>query len=80
MGWPPLSADDEQKSIGLAHAALAVADDDAMVLARCGMVLLLLGEERDQAMRLFDRARDLNPNNVGVLSVAGIGHMLAGSL
>ena len=80
MGWPPLSADDGQKSLRLAHAALAAGGDDAMVLARCGIVLLQLGEEYDQAMRLFNRAVDLNPNDVGVLSLAGIGNAIAGSL
>ena len=75
MGWLPLGADDGPKSVRLAHAALAAGGDDAMVLARCGMVLLQLGEEHDQAMRLFNRALDLNPNNVGVLSLAGIGYM-----
>jgi tetratricopeptide (TPR) repeat protein len=43
-------------------------------------VLLRLGEEGDQAMRLFDRALEVNPNNVGVLSLAGIGNMIGGSL
>ena len=79
MGWLPLGADDGRKSVRLAHAALAVGGDDAMVLARCGIVLLQLGEEHDQAMRLFDRALDLNPNDAGVLSLAGIAHLLFGS-
>jgi TolB-like protein/Flp pilus assembly protein TadD len=80
MGWPPLGADDGQKSVRLARAALAAGGDDAMVMARCGIVLLQLGEEGDQAMRLFNRALDVNPNNVGVLALAGIGNMIAGSL
>lgn len=80
MGWPPLDADDGRTSVRLARAALAAGGDDAMVLARCGIVLLRLGEEGDQAMRLFDRALEVNPNNVGVLSLAGIGNMIGGSL
>ena len=79
MGWLPLGADDGRKSVRLAHAALAAGGDDAMVLARCGIVLLQLGEEHDQALRLFDRALDLNPNDAGVLSLAGIAHLLSGS-
>ena len=51
MGWLPLGADDWRKSVMLAHAALAAGGDDAMVLARCGIVLLQLGEEHDQALR-----------------------------
>ena len=45
MGWPPLSEDDAQKSLQLAHAALEVAEGDATVLARCGIVLQLMGRE-----------------------------------
>src|SRR4051794_13236702 len=51
-----------------------------MVLARCAIVLLRLGEELEQAMRLSDRAINLNPNDARVLSLAGIGHLLSGSV
>ena len=80
MGWPPVTADDRQKCLRLARAALAVAGDDAMVLARCGIVLLQVAHEHDQALRILKRALELNPNNVGVLNLVGVGHLFAGSL
>lgn len=80
MGFPPVTADDRQKSLQLAHAALDLAGDDAMVLARCGIVFLQVGRDYDRALRTLKRALDLNPNNVGVLNLVGIGHLLAGGL
>jgi tetratricopeptide (TPR) repeat protein len=80
MGWPPLSADDEQNSLRLAHAALAVAEGDATVLARCGMVLLIIGREYDQGLLTIKRAVDANPNNLTVIFLAGYSHLGSGSL
>ncbi len=79
MGWPPLGDDDEEKSLQLARAALAIGGDDAVVLARCAIVLMQVGREYDQALLIFEHAIELNPNDAVVLVLAGIGYMLGGS-
>jgi adenylate cyclase len=79
-GWPALSEDDAQKSLQLAHAALEVAEGDAIVLARCGIVLQLIGREYDRGLLTIKRAVEANPNNLTVISLAGIGHIIGGSL
>ena len=80
MGWPTVSADDRQRSLELARAALAVARDDATVLARCGMVMLQAGREYEQSRLTIQRAVEANPNNAMVLYYAGVGHLIGGSL
>jgi tetratricopeptide (TPR) repeat protein len=77
-GWPAHSADDAKKSLELAHAALSVAEGDAIILARCGMVLLLIGREYDRGLLTIKRAVEANPNNLMVLSIAGFGHIIGG--
>jgi tetratricopeptide (TPR) repeat protein len=66
MGWPQVTANDAEKALRLAHFALSVAGDDAVVLARCGIVLLQVGGEDEQALRVLNRAIEINPSNVGV--------------
>jgi adenylate cyclase len=78
MGWPAVSEDDTKKSLARARTALAVAEGDAIVLARCGMVLLDMGREYDQGLLTIKRAVEANPNNVMVLSLAGFGHIIGG--
>jgi len=80
MGWPQVTSNDAEKALRLARAALSVAGDDAVVLARCGIVLLKVGGEGEQGMRVLDRAIEVNLNNVGVQLLAGVGHNMAGSL
>jgi adenylate cyclase len=78
MGWPLLGPDDEQRSLQLARAALELAGGDAMVLARCAIVIMQVGNEYEQGLRIFKRALEVNPHNVFVLSIAGIGHLITG--
>jgi adenylate cyclase len=58
MATPEMRAD----AIAQANAALAGANDDAFVLARCGQVLAYLGLEYDRGASLVERAVALNPN------------------
>ena len=80
MGWPPLGVDDAAKSLRLARSALANGSDDAMVLARCGIVLMQVGREYDQALLILEHALELNPNDAGVLVLVGIGQLVGGSM
>ena len=80
MGWPAMTDDDEGKCLRLAREALAIGGDDPMVLARCGLVLLLVGHEYDRGLQILKRALAANPNDVLVLSHIGIANVLSGSL
>jgi TolB-like protein len=80
MGWPAMTDDDEGKCLRLAWEALAIGGDDPMVLARCGLVLLLVGHEYDRGLQILKRALAANPNDVLVLSHTGIANVLSGSL
>ena len=80
MGWPAMTDDDEGKCLRLAREALAIGGDDPMVLARCGLVLLLVGHEYDRGLQILKRALAANPNDVLVLSHTGIAKVLSGSL
>jgi TolB-like protein/Tfp pilus assembly protein PilF len=80
MGWPAMTDDDEGKCLRLAREALAIGGDDPMVLARCGLVLLLVGHEYDRGLQILKRALAANPNDVLVLSHTGIANVLSGRL
>jgi TolB-like protein/class 3 adenylate cyclase/Tfp pilus assembly protein PilF len=80
MGWPPLTADDRQRGVQLARAALAVGGDDPDVVAHCALVILALGREYDQGLEIVKRAVEANPNDAMVLTRAGICHLKGGSL
>jgi TolB-like protein/class 3 adenylate cyclase/tetratricopeptide (TPR) repeat protein len=80
MGWPAMTDDDEGKCLRLAREALAIGGDDPLVLARCGLVLLLVGREYDRGLQILKRALAANPNDVLVLSHAGLANVLSGSL
>ena len=80
MGWPAFSADDAKRSLQLARAALAVAEGDATVLARCGMALMLMGRDYELGLLTITQAVESNPNNLTAIFVAGYAHHIAGSL
>src|SRR6185295_17492870 len=79
MGWPALGPDDNAKCLRLARDALAIGGDDPNVLARCAIVLLLVGNEHDQSLQILKRALSANPNDVLVLSHAGLANATSGS-
>ncbi|MEX0851746.1 MAG: adenylate/guanylate cyclase domain-containing protein [Bauldia sp.] len=80
MGLPPLGANDEQRCLELARAALAIARDDALILAHCGVILQLVAHDYEQGLLTIKRAVEMNPNDVGCVFFAGVGHLKGGSL
>ena len=80
MGWEPASADDRGRALDLAHAALEITRDDALVLAYCGIVLQAIGRDYDQGLLVLRRALEVNPNNVFVMLHVAVGHMWGGEL
>jgi tetratricopeptide (TPR) repeat protein len=80
MGWPPVESADAQRAMELAGAAIALAPDDANILARCGAILALIGRDYDRGLRTALRGAELNPNDQMALFFAGLMHLRGGSL
>jgi TolB-like protein len=80
MGWPSIGPDDRQKCGDLARRGLEHAGGDAMMMAHCGMALLLGAKDYDWGMAVVLAAVDANPNNLLIVARAGIANLLCGSL
>lgn len=80
MGWTAHGPDDRTRCLDLAERGLAHAHGDARVMAHCAMSLLHLGQGRDRAMAILDRAISLNPNNALALLAAAVASLHIGSL
>lgn len=80
MTWPPLGADDGERCLALARAALEADKEDALVLAWSGLALQSIGREFDVGLEILKRAVDHNPNDVRVLFCAGVGHLWGGTI
>lgn len=80
MGWPPTESADAGRAIELAERAIALAPDDANILARCGGTLALVGRDYDRGLLTVLRGAELNPNDQMALFYAGLLHLRGGSL
>jgi tetratricopeptide (TPR) repeat protein len=80
MGWPAYRENDREEALDLARRALDRAGDDGAIIARCGMVILLVGRDFNRGVSLLERAVAINPNHEVVVMNAGIAHMIGGSL
>jgi tetratricopeptide (TPR) repeat protein len=80
MGWPSIGPDDRQKCADLARRGLEHAAGDAMLMAHCGMSLLLGAKDYDWGMAVVQAAVEANPNNLLIVARAGIANLICGSL
>jgi len=80
MGWPSLGPDDLQKCIELARRGLEHAAGDPTVIAHCGMSLLHTGHEYDWGMAVIHSAAEANPNDLLIVTAAGIANLHSGSI
>jgi adenylate cyclase len=80
MGWPPIGPDDRQTCADLARRGLEHAGGDAMLMAHCGMTLLLGARDYDWGMAVVQAAVEANPNNLLIVARAGIAHLFFGSI
>jgi len=80
MGWPPIGPDDRRKCAELARRGLEHAGGDAMLMALCGMALLLSAKDYDWGLAVVQAAVEANPNNLMIVVRAGIANLLCGSL
>ena len=80
MGWPAIGPDDRHTCGELARRGLEHAGGDAMLMAHCGLSLLLGAKDYDWGMAVVQAAVDANPNNLLIVARAGIANIICGSL
>lgn len=76
--WSEQPEEDRRRGIEMAHQALAVASDDADVLANAASVVAGLERDVDAAITLCDKAIALNPGSPIVWFMSGIIHLRIG--
>jgi adenylate cyclase len=76
--WSEQPDEDRRRGIEMAHQALAVASDDADVLANAASVVAGLERDVDAAITLCDKAIALNPGSPIVWFMSGIVHLRIG--
>lgn len=79
-GWVPLTEDIKAQCADLCHRALANANEDATVLALIGNAFIQVPHEFDRGLATIQRAVEANPNNLVVLTLAGVANQKCGSL
>ena len=80
MAYPAIGRDDRQECAALARRGLERAAGDATVIAHCSMELLHIAKDYDWAMAAIQSAVEANPNDLLVVSRAGIAHLHCGSI
>jgi adenylate cyclase len=80
LGWPPLTDNDRATCADFARRGLAVAGNDAAVLATCAVSLMSSAGDIQVGMATIKRALDINPNQSRVLLSAGIAYLHHGDL
>jgi len=80
VGAPSIGPNDRATCVALAHRGLAHAADDAMVMAHCGMALLMSGKDYELGFAAVQRAVQTNPNCLYVLMCAGVANLHCGSV
>jgi TolB-like protein/DNA-binding winged helix-turn-helix (wHTH) protein len=80
MGWPAIGANDREKCFEFARRGLERAAGDPAIMAQCAMALVQVAREYDWGMAVLTRAVDSNPNNMSVVTSAGVASLHCGSL
>lgn len=80
LAYPAIGRDDRQECAELARRGLECAAGDATVIAHCSMVLLHNTKDYDWAMAAIVSAVEANPNDLLVVSRAGIAHLHCGNI
>lgn len=80
MGWPPLGNDDVERCVDYARRGIRHAGGDARVLAQCALALIQPGRDYAGGMAVIEQATLTNPNELFVLTVAGVMNLHCGDL
>jgi TolB-like protein/class 3 adenylate cyclase len=67
----PLTAEVRAEAIELANIGAGLANEDPLVLQRCGHLLVYIGREYDRGRSMVERAVTLNPNYAGAWHALG---------
>ncbi|MCA1439963.1 winged helix-turn-helix domain-containing protein [Ensifer sp. IC4062] len=80
MGWPPFGPDDTPRCIELARRGIERANGDALVLAMCGITLIIVARDYSWGLAVIQAAVDTNPHNLAVVVRAGVANLYCGNL
>lgn len=80
MGWPAHGPDDAARCIALARRALRLGTGDALVMAQCAGALVQTAKDYEAGMAVIGDALRINPNDLFVISLAGVLTMHCGDL
>ncbi len=80
MGWPSIDPDDLGRCVAYARRGIRHAGGDAWVMAHCAMALIQPGRDYEGGMAVIGQAVQQNPNDLQVLTVAGVMNMHCGDL
>jgi adenylate cyclase len=72
FGWSLDEAGDRRRSVELAHAALRAAGDDGEVITQVISIVAFLEGDFNAALRLADRALELNPGSPEAWATSGV--------
>ncbi len=80
VAYSTIRPDDGQKCAELARRGLERAAGDATVIAHCSMALLHTSKDYELAMAAIVSAVEANPNDMLVVSRAGVAHLHCGNI
>lgn len=80
MGWPAIGSDDVERCVEYARRGIRYAGGDAWVMAQCALALIQPGRDYSGGMDVIEQAVRQNPNDLYVLTVAGVMNLHCGDL
>ncbi len=80
MGWSTLGPHDAERCVDLARRGLERANGDAAAMVHCGMALLQVAKDYAWGYAILLSALEANPNNLIVVTAAGVAHLHCGSI
>lgn len=80
MGWPLIRPDDVERCVDYARRGIRHSGGDAWVMAQCALALIQPGRDYNGGMAVIKQAVQQNPNDLYVLTVAGVMHLHCGDL
>ncbi len=80
MGWPLIKPDDVERCVDYARRGIRHAGGDAWVMAQCALALIQPGRDYNGGMAVIEQALQQNPNDLYVLTIAGVMNVHCGDL
>lgn len=80
MGWASLVEDARAQCYEYARRGLERAEGDPAVTAHCAMSLIQVARKYDWGMAVLDAAVEANPNNMMVMTSAGVANLHCGEI